>query len=252
MDPLGGIRVPRIGLLGIGARTCPFGFTLVSLGGPTVQHLQNHSTILKDPWRLFPAKKRNFLEVWFRYFSFLNEWFVGSMLVFQGVPLLQTTAPAPENRPKPNMNLYIVFQPPFFRDNLAVCFREGFWDFQHLPTMRSWHSSRWMDSCVRSYSCILGAVYLVFGLFWSRHIKAFHPLPLLKLNPASQNSPYFEVIHPPMIHCVECYDRGQNMDLLFNDDSLRKLWWQWKIHHLNAFPIANERFSNVMLVLRGL
>ena len=35
------------------------------------------------PWKI--NMEHNSLEVWFRSFSFLNGWFVGSMLIFQGV-----------------------------------------------------------------------------------------------------------------------------------------------------------------------
>ena len=37
-----------------------------------------------EDWRL----EHNSLEVWFWSFSFLNGWFVGSMLIFQGVTFL--------------------------------------------------------------------------------------------------------------------------------------------------------------------
>ena len=141
------------------------------------------------------------------------------------------------------MNLYIVCQPPFFRGKLAVSFREGFlglpnifqqWDpgiqvdeWVHVsdPIHVYWVLFTWLDGGFKyfyfhpylgkwsnlayifqmGWNHQLGAVYLVFGLFWSMLLKRHSSLTIVEAEflaemiSISQNSTYFEVIHPPMI-----------------------------------------------------
>ena len=48
------------------------------------------------------------MEVWFRSFSFLNGWFLGSMLIFQGVLLFCYFAPCPSNSSTHRMDLHFL------------------------------------------------------------------------------------------------------------------------------------------------